>query len=183
MTTPAPAGWYGDPAGSTHLRYWDGSTWTEHVTPGHGGGPIDAPRSRLHPAALVAIIVGGVFVAIMVAGMLAAIAIPVFLNQQQQAQAATARADAATLGAEIAAYAVDSGTTPVVSANDGSYVLSSPGNATVTVPIAQGVGLGEFTTDESDFCVSTVISDSSGSSSWFSYSSWAGSQDGACWEQ
>lgn len=33
--TPAvPAGWYGDPAGRFELRYWDGSTWTEHVSTG-----------------------------------------------------------------------------------------------------------------------------------------------------
>ena len=31
--TPAvPAGWYADPAGRFDLRYWDGSTWTEHVS-------------------------------------------------------------------------------------------------------------------------------------------------------
>ncbi|HEY4331292.1 MAG TPA: DUF2510 domain-containing protein [Ilumatobacteraceae bacterium] len=33
--TPAvPAGWYADPAGRFELRYWDGSTWTEHVSTG-----------------------------------------------------------------------------------------------------------------------------------------------------
>lgn len=32
-TTPAvPAGWYADPAARFELRYWDGSTWTEHVS-------------------------------------------------------------------------------------------------------------------------------------------------------
>ena len=38
--SPAPAaaapavaaGWYADPAGRFELRYWDGSTWTEHVS-------------------------------------------------------------------------------------------------------------------------------------------------------
>ena len=31
--TPAvPAGWYADPAARFDLRYWDGSTWTEHVS-------------------------------------------------------------------------------------------------------------------------------------------------------
>ncbi len=31
--TPAvPSGWYADPAGRFELRYWDGSTWTEHVS-------------------------------------------------------------------------------------------------------------------------------------------------------
>src|SRR3954453_14944516 len=28
-----PAGWYADPAGRFELRYWDGTTWTEHVSP------------------------------------------------------------------------------------------------------------------------------------------------------
>ena len=28
----APAGWYADPSGRFELRYWDGGTWTEHVS-------------------------------------------------------------------------------------------------------------------------------------------------------
>jgi hypothetical protein len=28
----APAGWYADPSSRYDLRYWDGSTWTEHVS-------------------------------------------------------------------------------------------------------------------------------------------------------
>ena len=32
-TTPAvPSGWYADPSGRYELRYWDGGTWTEHVS-------------------------------------------------------------------------------------------------------------------------------------------------------
>jgi hypothetical protein len=27
------AGWYADPAGDPHLRWWDGTTWTEHISP------------------------------------------------------------------------------------------------------------------------------------------------------
>jgi len=27
-----PAGWHADPTGRHQLRYWDGSTWTDHVT-------------------------------------------------------------------------------------------------------------------------------------------------------
>jgi hypothetical protein len=27
-----PAGWYADPAARFDLRYWDGGTWTEHVS-------------------------------------------------------------------------------------------------------------------------------------------------------
>ena len=31
-TSSVPAGWYADPAGRFDLRYWDGNTWTEHVS-------------------------------------------------------------------------------------------------------------------------------------------------------
>lgn len=30
---PTPAGWYTDPGGSGHLRWWDGTTWTAHLAP------------------------------------------------------------------------------------------------------------------------------------------------------
>jgi hypothetical protein len=34
ITTGVPAGWYDDPQEPTStVRYWDGSTWTEHVAP------------------------------------------------------------------------------------------------------------------------------------------------------
>jgi hypothetical protein len=29
---PSPEGWYADPVGRHEERWWDGSTWTEHVT-------------------------------------------------------------------------------------------------------------------------------------------------------
>jgi Protein of unknown function (DUF2510) len=31
-SSAVPAGWYADPAGRFELRYWDGGTWTEHVS-------------------------------------------------------------------------------------------------------------------------------------------------------
>jgi hypothetical protein len=33
VSGPTPAGWYHDPAGSGHLRWWDGSAWTAHLVP------------------------------------------------------------------------------------------------------------------------------------------------------
>jgi hypothetical protein len=32
----APPGWYSDPIGRHVYRYWDGSMWTEYVSPGNG---------------------------------------------------------------------------------------------------------------------------------------------------
>ena len=43
-TAPSvPADWYKDPSGRFELRYWNGSTWTEHVATG-GTQSTDAPR-------------------------------------------------------------------------------------------------------------------------------------------
>jgi hypothetical protein len=43
-TTNQPAqGWYADPNDAGQLRWWDGSTWTDHVHP--AGGNDAAPQS------------------------------------------------------------------------------------------------------------------------------------------
>jgi hypothetical protein len=38
-----PAGWYTDPGGSGHLRWWDGSTWTAHLAPQPTPAPVAQP--------------------------------------------------------------------------------------------------------------------------------------------
>ncbi|MEV4414490.1 DUF2510 domain-containing protein [Catellatospora sp. NPDC049609] len=39
--TSAPANWYADPTGRHVYRYWNGSRWTEHVSPGNGSLNVD----------------------------------------------------------------------------------------------------------------------------------------------
>jgi hypothetical protein len=39
----AVAGWYPDPGGEPHWRYWDGSAWTAHTTPMEEHGDADEP--------------------------------------------------------------------------------------------------------------------------------------------
>jgi hypothetical protein len=56
VTAPPPAAWYADPGGSGGLRYWDGSRWTEHLTPSQGApvaswAPAAAPAGSIVPAA------------------------------------------------------------------------------------------------------------------------------------
>jgi hypothetical protein len=43
-TRTAPAGWYADPNGAPTLRWWDGTTWSEHYAP---GAAITQERPRL----------------------------------------------------------------------------------------------------------------------------------------
>lgn len=45
MTQPPPAGWFPDPNNAQQRRYWDGSAWTEHVSPAPGVTPITPAAS------------------------------------------------------------------------------------------------------------------------------------------
>lgn len=37
---PLPAGWYPDPGGADHRRWWDGKTWTQHTAPFQRPAPV-----------------------------------------------------------------------------------------------------------------------------------------------
>jgi hypothetical protein len=43
------AGWYADPENAAHLRYWDGSAWTEHRAPAQQAGAAPAPVAYAQP--------------------------------------------------------------------------------------------------------------------------------------
>ena len=65
-TPPTPPGWYPDPGGGPQQRYWDGAQWTDTLAPGGTPSPA-APGSTgwavlAHLSALVALVVGFVFV-------------------------------------------------------------------------------------------------------------------------
>lgn len=64
-------------------------------------------------------------VVMIIIGILAAIAIPVFLSQRQKARDSAAKADATTLGKELASYWVDgaAGSNPVITVTSGRYTV------------------------------------------------------------
>ncbi len=89
MTTTQP-GWYPDPQNPATMRWFDGTQWTEHVSPVVTMDP-NAPRGSSRSAGKTALIVVAiVFVTLLVLGILAAIALPVWLNQSQKEEFATA---------------------------------------------------------------------------------------------
>ncbi|MBU4216077.1 MAG: prepilin-type N-terminal cleavage/methylation domain-containing protein [Actinobacteria bacterium] len=77
-------------------------------------------------------------VVMIIIGILAAIAIPVFLNQQKKARETSAKADVSTIGKEIAAYYVD-GTGPLsVTTAGNKWTLYSGTNAITDGTLSTG---------------------------------------------
>lgn len=92
-------------------------------------------------------------VVIVIIGVLAAIAVPVYLNQQVKARNAAAEADAKVLATEVATAYVDNATAPLTIANDG---VRWTVNGFAASPVSDGVVLVGKPTGTSgtwSFCV------------------------------
>jgi prepilin-type N-terminal cleavage/methylation domain-containing protein len=126
-------------------------------------------------------------VVMIIIGILAAIAIPIFLSQRAKAQDSASKADVSTLGKEIATWYVDNDNTaayPEITINgSGQYVFDgiadAIGNASEGVVLQQGVQVGATGTT---WCVS--VSNESGdqttdAAGGASYSATGGLQVGA----
>ncbi|WP_454048518.1 type II secretion system protein [Cellulomonas sp. Marseille-Q8402] len=85
-------------------------------------------------------------VVMIIVGILAAIAIPVFLNQRKKAADTAAKSDVSTLGKELATYYVDNlGTAPTIAVASGQYSFGTgagselgPASDNITA-VSQGV--------------------------------------------
>jgi type IV pilus assembly protein PilA len=121
-------------------------------------------------------------VVMIIIGVLAAIAIPIFLNQRQKAHDAATEADVSNLGKEVATYFVE-GTGPLVldysvpgrvSLTDGGFTTYS--RLTVgSVPPA--VGASSNLDQPMGWCV--ALRDPQGSTT-YKYSAMSGLESGAC---
>ncbi len=95
-------------------------------------------------------------VVMIIIGILAAIAIPVFLSQRQKARDTATKADVSTVGKEIAAYYVD-GTGDVDVTVAGTVATLAVGATTLTtVNLSNGTALNNVkaTNTATDWCVS-----------------------------
>ena len=119
-------------------------------------------------------------VVMIIIGILAAIAIPVFLSQRAKAQDTAAKADVSTIGKEIATYYVDNATAPVLTQPGGArYALNGNdiGKSSNNVTLTGTVVVGNFA-DATKWCVD--VTNSAGSQKIYKYSAKGGLDKGVC---
>jgi type IV pilus assembly protein PilA len=124
-------------------------------------------------------------VVMIIIGILAAVAIPIFLSQRAKAQDTAAKADVSTLGKEIATYFVDwnGADLPSVVINAaGEYELWAGGALVTSLGNASNnVALNSLPADivsETNWCVGVINPE--GSLQTFYYSSSDGLEQGVC---
>lgn len=181
MTQP-PANWYPDPGQQGQLRYWDGNRWTTDVAPHvhapQAPGTAPVPAKGGMPAWAIVLIV--VPVAFVIIGILAAIAIPVFLNQREKAADAAARTSVHEVAAAITFLRADHpDEIPTVEAFGSAVTIDYASGGGDLVALEQGVAFGGFTaTSPEDWCV-WVTAERGAQEDWM-YSTAEGMGPGAC---
>ena len=131
-------------------------------------------------------------VVMIIIGILAAIAIPVFLNQRAKARDTSTKADVSTIGKDIATYFVDgaSPSTLTVSQTGGAgtpITLTDGAAYTEVIKVSNGTALQAtnpgtaFTATPSDttWCVGLTNANGSATKNW-KYSASSGLQAGSC---
>jgi type IV pilus assembly protein PilA len=122
-------------------------------------------------------------VVMIIVGMLAAIAIPVFLNQRKKAHDAATKADVANLGKEVATYFVE-GTGPLVlTYSGGGQIDLTDGAYTTYARLTVGsqppsTGASSNLNDPQAWCV--ALTDPSGSGKAYKYTALDGLSQGVC---
>jgi type IV pilus assembly protein PilA len=121
-------------------------------------------------------------VVMIIIGILAAIAIPVFLSQRAKGQDSAAKADVSTVGKEIASYYVDGTTTPFVGVAGGQFRIGvNAAGATDVGRISNNVTLTHVpggTVSATNWCVG--VNNAEGSQKTWRYSAANGLEAGTC---
>jgi type IV pilus assembly protein PilA len=123
-------------------------------------------------------------VVMIIIGILAAIAIPVFLSQRAKAQDSAAKSDVSTIGKEIATFYVDGAGTAAVTTLSGRYVLTPTstgvaqdiGKASTNVGVVAGAVANIV--DDTHWCVG--VTNPKGDKQNWAYSAAGGLAQGVC---
>ena len=124
-------------------------------------------------------------VVMIIIGILAAIAIPVFLSQRAKARDTSTKADVSTLGKEIATYFVDGTGTLTVSQTGSVITLTDGAGYTAPITVSSGTVLqtttAGFTTapTSTTWCIGLTNAAGSSLKNW-KYNSTSGLVQGAC---
>jgi len=122
-------------------------------------------------------------VVMIIIGILAAIAIPLFLNQRKKAEDSAAKADVSTLGKEVATWYVDNTTTPVISVSGGVYYIGDGTDTTTVGNQSANVSISSAATDlagSTTWCVAVKNPNGDKAVAGFEYSAAAGLAEGSC---
>ena len=121
-------------------------------------------------------------VVMIIIGILAAIAVPVFLSQRAKAQDTAVKSDVTVLGKEIATWFVDNTTAPTLAVSGGFYTINNAGGTTNVGRVSNGVGSLDqhysATNPTTSWCVS--LNNPKGDTKTFKYTAIGGLQTGAC---
>lgn len=105
-------------------------------------------------------------VVMIIIGILAAIAIPVFLNQRKKAAETAAKADVSTIGKEIAAFYVDGTGVLTVGSSAGTWSLTSGAAVVTSGKLSNGNEADGTVTSGTDFCVQVFPTEYTNTSAW-----------------
>lgn len=94
MSAQTPPGWYPDPTTPTRVRWFDGTAWTPHTAPAGIPSPLPPVKQGWSGAKIAAVVSLSVLGLVVVLGILGAVAIPVFLDQERKEAFAAAVQDA-----------------------------------------------------------------------------------------
>ena len=122
-------------------------------------------------------------VVMIIIGILAAIAIPVFLNQRNKAQDSAAKADVSTIGKEVATYYVDGTGSPVITqaGTPLRYVLTGGGVVSDLGKASANVALGAtFLSSDTAWCVTVTNPKGDKAVVGYRYSAAGGLEEGVC---
>src|SRR5690625_2352181 len=127
-------------------------------------------------------------VVIIIIGILAAIAIPLFLNQRKKAEDAAAKADVSTLGNEIATWYVDNTSAPTINATNedspgdgGEYTLGAGEDAEKIANQSDNVIIdSSYFVDPTNWCISVTNAQGDKAADGFKYSAADGLKEGKC---
>jgi type IV pilus assembly protein PilA len=119
-------------------------------------------------------------VVMIIIGILAAIAIPVFLNQRKKANDTAGKADVSTLGKEFATYYVDNNGVPAVTGPAGGrYTVAGADAGKVSNNIAfNSFHASTLGNNSTSWCVDVTVSN--GTQTNYKYSAAGGLAQGAC---